>query len=385
MASHPSFSHRILGYDLARALAVLGMVVVNYTSILEVSRFNPVWLEPVVDFCYGRAAVVFVMLAGVSVSLIARRLTAPADLRMLRKHLLKRSLLLLIAGMVLWSWWAADILHFYAVFISAGALTVTWSQRRLRRYTAVVLFVSLPVCATLTAAYDVSDAYFMNDSALNATGLLLDYLTSPYYSVFPWMGFFFAGMLLGRREPADAAFWRYACLIGALGCLAVEFLSGAATAWAFRHDWELEGAWWTSFLRSEAFPASPLFVLSSACSALALIAFCRSITFETRRGFLILDTLASCGRLSLTLYVAHIGWGILIKKWFGGPNSDVDSNKMFLAIAAFGFFGILFARQWLCRFQRGPLETLFHLFTHGRRGTLKRMDSGPGTAAVGTP
>ena len=93
MASRFSLSHRVIGYDLARALAVLGMVVVNTTSIFEVSEFSPAWLEPAVDFLYGRAAVVFVMLAGVSVSLMARRHPAPADLRSLRRCLLKRSLL----------------------------------------------------------------------------------------------------------------------------------------------------------------------------------------------------------------------------------------------------------------------------------------------------
>lgn len=56
-------SYRVPGYDLARAMAVLGMVVVNYTSMLEVSQYSPAWLEPVIDFLYGRAAVVFVMLA----------------------------------------------------------------------------------------------------------------------------------------------------------------------------------------------------------------------------------------------------------------------------------------------------------------------------------
>jgi uncharacterized protein len=385
MAFRSLSSHRVIGYDLARALAVLGMVVVNTTSILEVSEFSPAWLEPAVDFLYGRAAVVFVMLAGVSISLITRRHPAPADLRTLRRRLFKRSLLLLIAGMVLWSWWAADILHFYAVFISAGAWTVTWSQRRLRRWTLAALLISLPVCATLTAAYDMIDTGFMNDGALDAAGLLMDYLTSPYYSVFPWVGFFLAGMLLGRREPADAVFWRRACLYGVSGCLAVELFSCAAMAWARRCGWELEGIWWGAFLRSEAFPASPLFVLSSACSGLALIALCRSIPLENRRGYSIVDSLAACGRLSLTLYVAHIGWGMLIKKWFAGPNTDFDSSKMLLSAAAFGLFGIVFARAWLRRFQRGPLETLFHRFTHGRRRALNRIDSGPGAAAVGAP
>lgn len=379
-------TYRVLGYDLARALAVLGMVVVNYTSMFEVSRFSPAWLEPVIDFFYGRAAVVFVMLAGVSVSLMARRHAAPEDLRTLRKRLMKRSLLLLIAGLALWPWWAADILHFYALFIAAGAWAVTWNQKRLNRCTAAVLFISLPVCATLTAVYDFNNAFALEDSTFDAALLLLlDYFTSPYYSVFPWLGFFLAGMLLGRREPADASFWWRACLIGALGCLAVELISGAAVTWAEHHGWELEDLWWSVFLRSEAFPATPLFVLSSACSGLALIAFCRAIAFETRWSFLKANTLAACGRLSLTLYVAHIGWGILIKKWFAGPNTDMDPDKMFLAAAAFCLFSILFARQWLRRFQRGPLETLFHRFTHGHRRTLNRMDPGSGAAAIGAP
>jgi uncharacterized protein len=385
MAFRSSSSHRVIGYDLARALAVLGMVVVNTTSIFEVSEFSPAWLEPAVDFLYGRAAVVFVMLAGVSVSLMARRHPAPADLRTLRRRLLKRSLLLLIAGMVLWSWWAADILHFYAVFISVGAWAVTWSWRRLRRWALAALLISLPVCATLTAAYDMSDTGFMNDGTLDAAGLLLDYLTSPYYSVFPWVGFFLAGMLLGRREPTDAVFWRRACLSGVSGCLAVELFSCAGTAWAQRCNLELEGLWWGAFLRSEAFPASPLFVLSSACSGLALIAFCQSLPHENRRGCSIVNSLATCGRMSLTLYVAHIGWGGLIKKWFTGPNTDIDSTKMLLCAAAFGLFGIVFAGEWLRRFQRGPLETLFHWFTHGRRRALHRRDSGPGASAVGGP
>jgi uncharacterized protein len=385
MSSPSPSSYRVIGYDLARALAVMGMVVVNYTSMLEITRFSPAWLEPFIDLLYGRAAVVFVMLAGLSISLMARRRADPADFRTFRKHLMKRSLLLLIAGMALWSWWPADILHFYAVFIAVGAWAVTWNQQRLRWWTTAVILVSLPISATLTAAYDVNDAFVSADSMLRAAWVLLDYVTSPYYSVFPWLGFFLAGMLLGRREPADPSFWRRACLIGMLGCLAVELLSGAATTWARHHQWDLEGLWWGAFLRSEAFPATPLFVLSSACSGLASIALCRIITFKARPTFWGLNTLAACGRLSLTLYIAHIAWGILCRRWFANANADISSRQMLLAAAAFGAFSILFALMWFRRFQRGPLETLFHRLTHGRRHTLKSMDSGPGAAAIGAP
>jgi uncharacterized protein len=378
-------SYRVIGFDLARALAVMGMVVVNFTSMLEVSHFSPDWLEPVVDFLYGRAAAVFVMLAGVSISLMARRQTDPANLRVFRKRLMKRSFLLMIAGMALWLWWPADILHFYAVFIAVGALAVTWSHERLRRWTAVVLLISMPVCAALTVAYDINDAFAWGGSRFNATWLLLDYFTSPYYSVFPWLGFFLAGMLLGRHEPADASFWRRACLIGIVGCLAVELFSGASMTWARHHQWDLEGLWWGAFLRSDAFPATPLFVLSSACSGLALIALCRVITFEARRTFFGLNALAACGRLSLTLYIAHIAGGILFRRWFANANADIGSQQMFLAAAAFGAFSIFFALKWFRHFQRGPLEALFHRLTHGRGRTFKRINSGPGAAAIGVP
>jgi uncharacterized protein len=385
MSSPSPSSYRVAGYDLARALAVMGMVVVNYTSMLDITRFSPAWLEPAIDFIYGRAAAVFVMLAGVSISLMARRRQDPADLRTFRRRLMKRSLLLLIAGMALWQWWPADILHFYAAFIAVGALAVTWHNEQMRRWTIVVLLISLPVCASLTVKYDLNDAFASQDIMSAPTWLVLDYFTSPYYSVFPWLGFFLAGMLLGRREPADASFWRRAGLTGMLGCLAVELFSGIAMAWAQHHQWDIEGIWWGAFLRSEAFPATPLFVISSGCSGLALIALCRIITFQARQTFWGLNSLVACGRLSLTLYIAHIAWGILCRRWFSVFRTDIGSQQMLLAAAAFGALSILFALAWFRHFQRGPLEALFHWFTHGRRPALKRMDPGPGAPAASAP
>jgi uncharacterized protein len=365
-------SHRVSGFDLARALAVLGMIVVNYTSMFEVSRFSPAWLEPVVDFLYGRAAVVFVMLAGLSISLVAGRCVSVAELRTLRRRLIERSLLLLVAGMTLWRWWAADILHFYAVFIAVGIWGLTWPATKLRRWTAAVFLVSLPVCAALTTAYDFNDAFaLVEDSPLTAGWILQDYFTSPYYSILPWLGYFLAGMLLGRREPADAVFWRRACLAGAVGCLAVELFSGACVERVIRHGWELEGLWWGTFLRSEAFPATPLFVLSSVFSGLAVIGFCQVISSNPRRTLSGIDALAAFGRLSLTLYVAHIAWGILFKKWIADPSTDIGSNSMLLTAASFALCGAIFSLSWLRYFQRGPLETLFHWFTHGRRSCMK--------------
>jgi uncharacterized protein len=76
-------SSRIGGYDVARALAIFGMVLVNYSSMLQVAAFSPPWLKNVIDFIYGRSAVMFVMLAGLPVSLIAAGHATPAAVRAL--------------------------------------------------------------------------------------------------------------------------------------------------------------------------------------------------------------------------------------------------------------------------------------------------------------
>jgi uncharacterized membrane protein YeiB len=105
---------RIEGFDLARAVALMGMVVVNFTAMMDIEVYPMEWIGAAVDFIFGRAATVFVMLAGASLSLMAdnraNRVGAPG----LKSYLIKRCILLLVAGMVLSYWWEADILHFYA-------------------------------------------------------------------------------------------------------------------------------------------------------------------------------------------------------------------------------------------------------------------------------
>lgn len=77
MTEHPSApavaTARTPGYDVARALAILGMVLVNYklrTDAEERAIGWPLWLANLLD---GRAAALFVVLAGLGISLRSRR------------------------------------------------------------------------------------------------------------------------------------------------------------------------------------------------------------------------------------------------------------------------------------------------------------------------
>ena len=56
---------RIAGFDLARAIALLGMVFVNFKYLMKADDFEYPWLLWLSDWLDGRPAATFVILAGI--------------------------------------------------------------------------------------------------------------------------------------------------------------------------------------------------------------------------------------------------------------------------------------------------------------------------------
>ena len=352
-------ANRIQGFDMARAIAILAMVVVNYAAMMEVSVYPAVWVYSVVDFLYGRAATLFVVLAGVSLSLMVRSRRTSGVLNRIEPYLMKRSVLLFITGIALSFWWEADILHFYALFVALGAWISACSNRVLQALTLLSAVISIPVCAVLTAIYDWTDLIPYVEGQMWGVKLLMDYVTSRYYSVFPWITYFLMGMLLGRRDPADRLFFRRCLVISATTCVAIELLSAWMMTWAEHGLLEIEGNWRLTFIRSETFPVTPLFMISSGAGALAVISFCR-LAANHRAVTRCLAPVFAFGRLSLTMYVMHFFWGFSVIRWAGHSGDTVNSTTMLNAAGVFCCFGICFSACWLRVFKRGPLETIFY-------------------------
>ena len=60
---------RIVGLDIARVSAVVGMVIVNFKITMSAENSGPQWLQGVAALLDGRAAATFVVLAGIGASL----------------------------------------------------------------------------------------------------------------------------------------------------------------------------------------------------------------------------------------------------------------------------------------------------------------------------
>src|SRR5690348_16316813 len=67
---------RILGYDVARSLALLGMIVVHFGLVMAADPARPAWSAWIMHGLDGRAAATFVILAGVGLTLRSRRAVA---------------------------------------------------------------------------------------------------------------------------------------------------------------------------------------------------------------------------------------------------------------------------------------------------------------------
>ena len=125
---------RLVGPDVVRAAALIGVCVMNYHGYLinqggELSRnfwgrfFHP-WEGPLST----RFAATFVLTAGVGVTLLTRRATAsrhdnPAAVAAKRWTLIRRGLVLYGFGLIFYEIWSGSILPYYgAMFVIAAFL-----------------------------------------------------------------------------------------------------------------------------------------------------------------------------------------------------------------------------------------------------------------------
>ncbi|RMF27489.1 MAG: DUF1624 domain-containing protein, partial [Bacteroidetes bacterium] len=70
---------RIPGIDLARALAVFGMVQVNFNLVFSSDAERDGFFQPLSQLLQGKAAATFVVLAGVGMALMTKRALAVGD------------------------------------------------------------------------------------------------------------------------------------------------------------------------------------------------------------------------------------------------------------------------------------------------------------------
>lgn len=113
---------RIIGFDLARAYAILGMFIVNFNTVFG-SYTDKTIVGQFLNLFSGNSSSTFVILAGMGIALMTNRTTYSVEEKLkLKKIISKRSWFLFVIGLLLYIWWPADILHFYGGYMHLAIL-----------------------------------------------------------------------------------------------------------------------------------------------------------------------------------------------------------------------------------------------------------------------
>ena len=353
---------RIEGYDVARALAIFGMVIVNFSLTLTFGAeipSGPEWLRVLTGLIEGRAAALFVILAGIGLSLGARRALASGDslqMAVVRRRLWKRAILLYLGGLLFTIVWPADILHFYGLYIGIGALLIAGPNRVLLGSAAllVLTFVGLLAIFNYEAGWDFETLTYLN--FWTPVGQVRHLLFNGFHPVVPWQAFVLFGIWLGRQDLRDPSVRRRFLLGGVVLALVAETASAVLVSWFSEGASDEDAEIIVSLFGSGAMPPMPIYMLAATGTAVAVIAL--SVEFSQRFSHIPGHrALVVTGQLSLTIYVAHVVLGLGGLELIGRLEGQ---TLPFAVVASFAFYAVAvtFSVLWTKRFKRGPLEWL---------------------------
>ncbi len=344
---------RIVGFDLARSLAIFGMVLVNFKVVMNAKGTGSVWLEWLMGLLDGRAAATFVVLAGVGISLLSAKGLKSGDQAQIRAYritLLKRALFLFIVGLAYISIWPADILHFYGVYIAIAALLLTASNRQL-----LTISTLLPVAfLILTLLFDYEAAWnwvtLTYADFWTVQGMIRHIFFNGFHPVIPWLAFMLVGMWLGRQDLLNAAFRKKLFIIS----FSIAAITEAISALFGKGELGL-------LLDTAPMPPMPPYIIAGTATALVVILVCLEITLHRPNAGWI-PPLVHTGQLALTLYVAHVVIGMGFLEAIG----RLDNQSLsFAAVSGiiFSILSVIFAHLWRQRYKRGPLEWVMRKLT----------------------
>jgi len=339
-------SDRIIGLDIARAVAVLGMILVNFRGKVHPATLDATNLAWVLDRMEGKWAAVFVVLAGVGIGMQARNAETPLARVRLRRSLLVRASALLAIGVLHQHWWTWDILAFYGVYIAAGVLFL--------RAPSLVLWAAI---AAMLLGSGWQWMHLLRPeldfwTLRGAAGKLLFWGNHPFL---PWFALFLFGLWLSRVDLRNGSVRARLFVVGILVLGAAEYANAVVRA----EGPGLSDPAWLDMLRTWPRPTRPGFAISGiAFATLAIVA-----TIELtcgREHFGPVMALQAGGQLALTLYIAHVP-AILVPLAHGwAPTSLLGLVTYAVVVYIVGISGALW---WRRRYDRGPLETLLAAVT----------------------
>ena len=362
-------SSRIESLDVARAIALFGVVAMNFHAYLNgFQSMYPtqpsVWerlFNPLTGPLTTRFAATFVLIAGIGVSLFtqrARESNNHADIQHARIVLLRRGTLLYFLGYFVQWIWPGTILFYYGAYFIIAAAVFAWSTKRLIALGGASIIIAAGLSWwRASQLLDGNLTNWLSPSPNSPRNLLIRTFVDYTHPVFPWIAFFIVGILLGRhihRLPEIRLRLMFVAILIMLATHAANFLFTPSSQISDR-DFVL-----AKLLSTQPLNRGMLFSLGTL--ATAVVALCLvSLVVERASHLALTQLLARAGRMTLSVYLLHVIFFNLVVHqlhWVGGTGLD---TALVLSLS-FYVVALLLASGWNKHFGLGPAERVYRAF-----------------------
>lgn len=350
---------RIIGIDVARSLAMFGMLIINYSVITGAEGKGPSWLIKLTSIIEGRASALFVVLAGIGIALMTKRARESNNRKQLQKarqSIWKRALLLFVLGMGLYAiGWTGDILHYYGFYLFFLAFFIGFKKRTNLIIAGVVILVAQAIQLT----YDMFTGWQPNALYLEyvdfwfISGFTRNLFINGYHPIFPWFTFILIGFVIGSYSLKD---WRILRNFLAIGFTMLVIAESTSVLLIKQLTSVLTSDVAQFLFNTGPILPSMLYMLSAIGSSLIILVIILKVT-EKSHSLWIWKVIVPSGQMTLTHYIGHIVIGLSILDILG----RIENQQLsFIYIFSVGFYvgSVIFSVLWKFKFDRGPIEWL---------------------------
>lgn len=350
-------SNRVYGIDIAKGLAIFGMIFMNYKIAGKYLFSEPYNTNEItyslLDNMSGRFGALFIFLAGMGVILMNWKALMNNDivqLKINRRKLFKRSAFLLIIGMLFSLFWKADILHYYAFYIFIGSFLIKFKRRTLILLSifCVIMFFILNLFLNWEIGWDFNTLEYVDLYTLE--GFFKNLFFNGFHPIFPWMAFFLTGMAVAKSDLNTKSKNYLSIIVSIIVFVSVELLS-------FNLSKTIESKELYYLFSTNAMP--PFFLFSISTMAMNIFALNLAIVISriVSSNNIIIKSLINTGQFTMSHYVFHLFPGLYLLYVL---NMIVEITVLSIFIySVIYFIGAIYITQlWKKRFKHGPLETI---------------------------
>ena len=363
---------RLAGPDVTRAVALIGVVILNFHGYLNGGddHINRSLAERIFDPFEGplstRFAATFVLVAGMGVTMLTNRSRLSHDrvaIREDRWRLARRGLLLFTFGLLIEWIWNGTILFFYGAYFMVASLLFTLRVRWLALVGTLAALAGAGVAWFRVERNIGGHSTAWLEPAVNSPrNLLLRTFIGYTHPLLPWLAFLCAGIVLGRLLPHLREMRQLLIGLGLLSLFGTYGINYVGLRLA-THDFTRTDATsrrWRVLLSTAPFDRGLLYTIGTLGSS--VVAYCViSWLAERYPNAAPTQVLRQAGQMTLSLYVLHVfAFNAVVHWWHWVRPTGLDTALIFSVI--FWTFAIAVGALWHRCAGMGPLERVYRNF-----------------------